>query len=140
VVERLGLVSALRQLAARFRKQQSAGVSLRISRGIAQLSGEVQEVIYRVAREALQNVFKHSQATCVKLLVVSTDKKIRLSVRDDGTGFSPEMAEGRPLSFGLSGMRERAALLGGTLLLRSAPGKGATVILELPRASAKGVR
>jgi signal transduction histidine kinase len=140
VVERLGLVAALRQLAARFRQQQSAAVSLRISRGIAGLSGEAQEAIYRVAKEALQNVFKHSQATSVKLLLVSTDKKIRLSIRDDGAGFSPQRAEGRPLSFGLSGMRERAALLGGTLLLRSAPGKGATVILELPRASAKGVR
>ena len=140
VVERLGLVAALRQLAARFRKQQSAGVSLRISRKIAELSGEAQEVIYRVAKEALQNVLKHSQATAVKLLLVSADKKIRLSVRDDGVGFSPERAQGRSLSFGLSGMRERAALLGGTLLLRSAPGKGATVILELPRASAKGVR
>lgn len=140
VVERLGLVAALRQLAARFRQQQSAAVSLRISRGIAGLSGEAQEAVYRVAKEALQNVFKHSQATSVKLLLVSTDKKIRLSIRDDGAGFSPQRAEGRPLSFGLSGMRERAALLGGTLLLRSAPGKGATVILELPRASAKGVR
>ncbi len=139
IVERLGLTAALRQLAARFRKQQPAGVRLRISRGIAGLSGEAQEVVYRVAKEALQNVLKHSQATSVKLLLVSADKKIRLSVRDDGVGFSPERAQGKPLSFGLSGMRERAALLGGTLLLRSAPGKGATVILELPRAFAKGV-
>jgi signal transduction histidine kinase len=140
VVERLGLEAALRQLAARFRKQQSADVRLRISPGIVGLSGEAQEVIYRVAKEALQNVFKHSQATSVKILLGSADKKIRLSVQDDGVGFSPETARGKPLSFGLAGMQERATLLGGTLVLRSAPGKGATVILELPRASAKGVR
>jgi two-component system sensor histidine kinase NreB len=97
-------------------------------------------VIYRVAAEALQNAFKHSQATSVKLLLGLADKKIRLSVQDDGVGFSPETAQGKPLSFGLAGMQERAALLGGTLVVRSAPGKGATVILELPRASAKGVR
>ena len=49
-----------------------------------------------------------------------------------------ETAQGKPMSFGLSGMQERAALLGGTLTLRSAPGKGATVVLELPRGFAKG--
>jgi two-component system sensor histidine kinase UhpB len=140
VVERLGLEASLRQLAARFRKQQSADVRLRISPGITGLSAEVQEVIYRVAKEALQNVLKHSGATSVKLLLGSADKKIRLSVQDNGVGFSPETAQGKPLSFGLAGMQERAALLGGTLVLRSAPGKGATVILELPRTSAKGAR
>jgi two-component system, NarL family, sensor histidine kinase UhpB len=140
VVERLGLEAALRQLVARFAKQQSALVQLRVSPGIAGLSAESQEVIYRVAGEALQNTLKHSQATSVKLLLGLADKKIRLSVQDDGVGFSPETAKGKPLSFGLAGMQERAALLGGTLVVRSAPGKGATVILELPRASAKGVR
>ena len=137
VVERLGLEAALRQLAARYRKQLSADVRLRISPGIAGLSTEAEEVIYRVAKEALQNVLKHSQATTVKLLLGSADKKIRLSVQDNGAGFNPETAKGKRLSFGLTDMQERAALLGGTLILRSAPGKGATVILELPRASAK---
>jgi signal transduction histidine kinase len=139
VVERLGLVAALRQLSARFGKQQSADVRLRISAGFAGLSLEAQEVIYRVAKEALQNVFKHSKASLVKLLLVSADKSVRLSIQDNGVGFSPETARGKPLSFGLAGMQERAALLGGTLVLRSAPGKGATVILELPRGSAKGI-
>ena len=97
-------------------------------------------MIYRVAGEALQNAFKHSKVSSVKLLLGLADKKIRLSVQDNGVGFSPETAQGKPMSFGLAGMQERAALLGGTLLVRSAPGKGATVILELPRASAKGIR
>ncbi|MCX6630363.1 MAG: sensor histidine kinase [Candidatus Solibacter sp.] len=139
VVERLGLQAALRQLAARCRRQQSAGVTLRISPGVAGLSLDVQEVIYRVAKEALQNVSKHSQASSVKLLLGLTDKRVRLSIQDNGDGFIPETARGKPMSFGLAGMQERAALLGGTLALRSAPGKGAAVILELPRASAKGV-
>ena len=127
-------------MSARFRKQQSADVRLRISPGVGGLSLEAQEVIYRVAKEALQNVFKHSQASSVKLLLSSADKSVKLSIQDNGVGFSPETARGKPLSFGLTGMQERAALLGGTLVLRSSPGKGATVVLELPRASAKGVR
>jgi signal transduction histidine kinase len=138
VVERLGLPAALRQLAARFGRQHSAEVQIHISPRIVSLSGngisaDAQELVYRVAKEALQNVFKHSQASSVKLLLGSADKKIRLSVQDNGIGFRPEIAGGKPMSFGLAGMQERAALLGGTLLLRSAPGKGATVILEFPR-------
>jgi signal transduction histidine kinase len=139
VVERLGLEAALRQLAARFGKRQSASLQLRLSPGAAGLSLEAQEVVYRVATEALQNVFKHSQASAVKLRLNSADKSVRLSIQDNGVGFSPETARGKPQSFGLAGMQERAALLGGTLVLESAPGKGATVILELPRASVKGI-
>src|ERR1017187_1899724 len=95
VVERLGLVAALRQLSARFRKQLSADVRLRISPGVAGLSLEAQEVIYRVAKEALQNVFKHSQASSVKLLLGSADKSVKLSIQDNGVGVSPETARGK---------------------------------------------
>jgi signal transduction histidine kinase len=140
VVERLGLEAALRQLVARFRKQLAADVSLRVPAVSAGLSRETQEVIYRVAQEALQNIFKHSGATAVKVAVLSADNSIKLSVRDNGTGFSTKAALGKPMSFGLAGMRERAALLGGTLVVRSSPGNGATVMLELPRTSSNGGR
>jgi two-component system NarL family sensor kinase len=93
----------------------------------------IQEVIYRVAQESLQNIAKHSQGTHVILSLAAADKSIRLSVSDNGAGFSAETAGSKPMSFGLAGMRERAALLGGTLAIRSAPGKGATVALQLPR-------
>jgi signal transduction histidine kinase len=140
VVERLGLAAALRQLVARFGKRYPAEFDVRIQEGGPSFSTEVQEVIYRVAQEALQNILKHSQSSRVKLLLRSADKNIRLSVQDNGAGFSPERASGRPMCFGLAGMRERAALLGGTLLVRSAPGKGTTVLLELPRTSANGAK
>jgi len=87
-----------------------------------------------VAQESLNNIRKHSQATRIKVLLDSTDKNIRLSIRDNGTGFDADVALAKPMSFGLAGMRERAALLGGTLHVRSAPGKGSAVMLELPRA------
>ena len=139
VLERLGLKSALRQLAARFRKTHPAGLRLRIST-FEGLSRQTQEVIYRVAQECLQNIAKHSRATQVNLSLGTADKSIRLSVADNGAGFCAETARNQPMSFGLAGMRERAALLGGTLAVRSAPGVGARIILQLPRSSAPVTR
>jgi signal transduction histidine kinase len=140
VLERLGLKSALRQLAARFRKMHSAGLRLRISTPSEGLPVQTQEVVYRVAQECLQNIAKHSRATQVNISLGTADKSIRLSVADNGAGFCAETARNQPMSFGLAGMRERAALLGGTLAVRSAPGVGARITLQLPRSSAPVTR
>jgi signal transduction histidine kinase len=134
-LERLGLERALHQLAERLRKVHPAEIRVRVAKSCGEVGRPAQEVIYRVAQESLNNIRKHSQATRINLLLESTDMSIRLSVRDNGTGFDAERALAKPMSFGLAGMRERAALLGGRLQVRSAPGKGATVTLELPRAS-----
>ena len=132
VLERLGLESALRQLAARFRRDQHAQLRLRITLSGAQLDRPVQEVVYRVAQECLQNVAKHSGAALVNLSLQVADRKVRLRISDDGSGFRLEAARLQPMSFGLAGMRERAALLGGNLAIRTAPSKGTAVTLELP--------
>ncbi len=136
VLDRLGMERALRQLGARFQKMHDAKVRMAIAESAGAVSPQVQEVIYRVAQESLQNIAKHSQATHVNLCLRSADEYVRLSVSDDGAGFCAETAVKKPMSFGLAGMRERAALLGGTLVLRSAPGKGTSVILQMPRKSA----
>jgi signal transduction histidine kinase len=142
VLERLGLEPAVRHLVTRFGKMHAARLRVRIalpsgSGPAHEIPMETQEVIYRVAQECLQNIAKHSQATDVNLSLVAADKKIRLSVADNGAGFFAETALRKPMSFGLVGMRERAALLGGTLTVRSQPGKGTTVVLELPQGSAR---
>ncbi|HWB84891.1 MAG TPA: sensor histidine kinase [Bryobacteraceae bacterium] len=136
VLERLGLESALRQLAARFRSRHPAQLRLTLGKSRERLPIEIEEVIYRVTQECLQNISKHSQADHVNVLLRIADKNIRLSVSDNGAGFRVETAWKKPMSFGLAGMRERAALLGGSLTVRSAPGKGATVTLHLPRSPA----
>jgi signal transduction histidine kinase len=134
VLERLGLAAALRHLSARFGKMHPAAVALRISRKIPALPSAVEEAIYRVAQECLLNIAKHSSASSVKLSLRFADSHIKLSVFDNGSGFSGESASRKPYSFGLAGMRERAALLGGKLETVSAPNKGVTVKLELPLA------
>ena len=137
VLERLGLGPAVRQLGARFRKMHEADLRLRISVPSAPLPMAIQQVIYRVAQECLQNIAKHSQATHVNLSLRAADKCIRLSVSDNGAGFSAERVGSKPMSFGLAGMRERAAILGGSLAVQSAPGKGAKVTLQLPGSTAQ---
>jgi signal transduction histidine kinase len=132
VLERLGLRAALVHLAARFRKMDTAGLKVRMALGRKPLPHAVEEVVYRVAQESMLNIVKHSGAKCVKLSLRTADSCIRLMVTDDGAGFQDEAAVRKLASFGLAGMRERAALLGGTLTVRSAVGKGVTVRLELP--------
>ena len=134
VLDRIGLTSALRQLVARFRKAHPVKVRLRIPALSARFPRQTEEVIYRVVQECLQNITKHSQASDVNLSLKVADKSIGLSVSDNGSGFCPEAALSKPMSFGLAGMRERAALLGGALEVSSAPGKGCTVVLKLPLA------
>jgi signal transduction histidine kinase len=132
VLERMGLVPALRQLAARVEKSCGIAAGIRVRGAAAGLPVEAQEVVYRVAQESLQNTAKHAQATAVNLSLEITDKSIRLRVRDNGAGFTVETASSRPGSFGLAGMRERAELLGGALEVRSAPGRGSAIVLRLP--------
>jgi len=132
VLERLGLRAALRHLAARFRKMDAATVKMRMMLGAGPLPQGVQEVVYRVAQESMLNIAKHSSAKCVKLSLRAADTWIRLSVSDDGSGFRDEAAARKLASYGLAGMRQRAALLGGTLAVESVAGEGVTVRLELP--------
>ena len=138
VLERLGLAPALRHAVSRFRKTCGAAVRMSIRGSSADISRAIEEAVYRAAQECLQNISRHSQASTVNLSLVAADNYIRLRVSDNGNGFSPADRGARPLSFGLEGMRQRAALLGGKLTVKAAPGKGTSVILELPRKAATG--
>ena len=138
VLERLGLRPALQQLASRFRKMHGALLHLRIGRNAGKLPREIEEVIYRVAQECLQNVAKHSDATRVNLFLRFTDKSIRLGVRDNGTAVPKPQRQRMTPGFGLAGMRDRATLLGGTLAISSSSASGFSVRLDLPRNPAAG--
>jgi two-component system sensor histidine kinase UhpB len=132
VLEKLGLTAAIRHLAARFRHASPAAVRVRIAGGLDGLPMELQELVYRAAQEGLQNIAKHARATRVNLSLEAADMSIRLRLGDNGAGFNTETAGKQAMSFGLAGMRQRAELLGGTLTVRSAPGKGTVLMLEAP--------
>jgi len=140
VLERLGLRAAMRHLAERFHKMDAAKLEMRMTLGSKPLPQAVEEVVYRVAQESMLNIAKHSKAKCVKVSLRTADSCIRLHVSDDGAGFEDEAAVPKLASFGLAGMRERAALLGGTLAVESVIGKGVTVRLELPLGEAPATK
>lgn len=95
------------------------------------LEPEVEQELYRLAQEALNNVLKHAHARHVVVRLDVEDDRTILEVADDGVGFEPSLRGGD--GFGLPGMRERAERLGGTLAIESSPGAGATVRVEVPR-------
>lgn len=88
--------------------------------------------VIRVIQEALTNVRKHAAASIAIVRVTSDDEAVSLVVQDDGRGFDPGATAGRDDGFGLHAMRERMALVGGTLSIHSTPGGGTRVIARVP--------
>ena len=134
-LDELGLESALEALAHRRTERNGLRVHMEIDLGAGyggaprRLDPAIESTIYRLVQEALSNAAKHADATRVDVSLQSSPGFIDLVVHDDGRGFDPEA----PVTgFGLLGMRERIALVRGTLELRSAPGEGTTLHATLP--------
>ncbi len=121
VLEQLGLGAALRQLVNRFRQVSPARVKLGLHR-LGALPKKTEMIVYRLVQECFNNIAKHSHANAVNLSVTTADGYLKLIVDDNGIGFDVEGALARRDSYGLSGMRERVALLGGTFQVESNPG------------------
>jgi two-component system sensor kinase len=91
----------------------------------------IETAVFRIVQEALTNVGRHSGATEASVLLVSSGDTVRAVVEDDGAGFDVPSA-GQHRSLGLTGMRERARLVGGKLTVESAVGAGTTIVVEVP--------
>src|SRR6266540_3186071 len=132
VLDDVGLLAAVQRLAADVAARH--GLTYRVEvdgLGKAErLPAEVETVAYRVIQEAVTNVVRHARAASVRVVVTRSAGGLRVSVTDDGVGFDPAgVGSG---SLGLSGMLERAALVGGAVSLTAAPRAGTTVVLEVP--------
>jgi two-component system, NarL family, sensor histidine kinase UhpB len=125
-----GLVPALASQVSDFGERTGIRSSFHRHGETPELSDEEQLVLYRVTQESLSNVVQHSGASAVRVELSSVGRTV-LRVRDDGCGFSVP-ANGSPRSsLGVSGMRERALLVGGRLNVFSAPGEGTTIELTM---------
>jgi two-component system, NarL family, sensor histidine kinase UhpB len=124
-----GLLSALEGQVRRFGEQHGIEARLRTDGESEALGDDQQLVVYRVAQEALANVARHANATCVDVDLTTRDGGIDLCVRDDGRGFDATLQSS---GLGLNGMAERARLVGGELSVYSSAGQGTTVTLHVP--------
>jgi len=128
-----GLVAALQWMTARFERRTGIEAGLRLGDERLELPPGVPLVAYRTAQEALTNVSKHAQATRVDVELSLDSGVLTLEIRDNGRGLGPEdLAKER--SFGIRGLHERAATVGGWVDLSSTPGGGASLILTVPLA------
>jgi signal transduction histidine kinase len=89
--------------------------------------------VLRIAQEALQNALRHANGERIDVRLEADDGRLLLEIADDGVGFDPDAVALRSRRLGLTSMEERAARVGGTLEIRSAPGAGTTVRLEVDR-------
>ena len=98
----------------------------------------VRDEVYRIATEAIRNAFQHSGAPRIEVELRYDPRQVRMRVRDDGQGIDQQTlaARDREGHFGLTGMRERAALAGGRLTVWSSPGAGTEVELMIPASHA----
>jgi signal transduction histidine kinase len=134
-LDELGVKPALdalvRRASARHGLDVHASLDLAFDRGRApsRLLGEIESTVYRLVQEAINNVVKHAQVETVHVEVVEADGTVRVTIRDDGSGFEASRPGG---GFGLVGMRERVELVDGRLVIDSTPGRGTVVRAEIP--------
>ena len=134
MLEELGLLDSLRWMASNLTGQRGLTVSVRVLGKPRRLPPQKELVLFRIAQESLQNVWKYSQATEVVVTAEFDQQGIRLSVSDNGRGFEVPERVGdfaRLGKLGVMGMQERAALAGGTFAVCSAPNAGTTVTVAL---------
>ncbi len=127
-LDELGLVNALISLCVRVDVESRLGVHRHLEGPLPKLCPDVELAIYRVAQEALTNAMRHSNAAEVVVTLTRIEDGLALCVKDNGRGLPEHLREGG----GLTGMRERAMLIGGELEIESTAAGGVTVTLRLP--------
>ena len=127
-----GLVAALERLTESFSQQTGIDVDFQTALADERLPAEVETALYRIVQESLTNVVKHARARRVSILLARRDGAVKAVVEDDGQGFNSSGEMGADHGFGLVGMRERLALLGGRLDVESGRDAGTTIAAEVP--------
>jgi two-component system sensor histidine kinase DegS len=134
-LDKQGLIPALRNYLKSYEKQYRIKTHLSVLGAEERLSSRSKIFLFRIVQEALANVYRHAQAGGVEVQLDMKNHRMRASIVDDGVGFDLEKIQDRPeklSSFGLTGMSERAKLLGGRTTVESRLGKGTRVVVEIP--------
>ena len=138
VLDELGLVPALRDYAARWRRDHGVELAASLPEGSERLPAPVETALFRVVQEGLANAARHAHARRVELALEWDEKAVRLCLSDDGQGFDLQEAQDRARQgghLGLWSMRERVEQLGGQFAVETAPGRGTRLKMTIPRGS-----
>jgi signal transduction histidine kinase len=134
-LDRLGLLPAVEWLASEVTRYSGVATKVGVTGKEHRLPEEVTIALFRIIQEALRNIWRHSGAASAMITIEFTDKKTKVTIKDDGQGFKLPDKVGdlaKHGKLGLAGMQERAQLVGGTLTAQSEPGKGTTITVEAP--------
>lgn len=136
VLDDLGLIPALEAHLKIFMKETGVRVKLTAFGEIEKSDNATLTILYRIAQEALANVARHAHASLAEVSILDLDGTIRMDITDDGIGFEVDgqSCAVKTIRLGLLGMKERIEMIGGSFCIESAPGKGTTIRIELPRA------
>jgi len=107
--------------------------SLQVNGNSYKLDPQKEMVVFRMVQEALHNAVKHSKASALSVTLDYEPGIFKLTVSDDGVGFNSEFQKAGYTGIGLKSIRNRATLIGGTVAINTAPEKGTTIQLELPK-------
>lgn len=131
ILDDLGLAAALQRLVNEWQSRYNIAADILVHLGNERLPEEVETVLFRIIQEALTNIARHAQAYQVSILLEKRGEEVIGVVEDDGQGFNTsQISTGEHL--GLIGMRERAEILGGSLLIESESGKGTSLFVRIP--------
>ncbi|MBI4417509.1 MAG: PAS domain S-box protein [Ignavibacteriales bacterium] len=137
VLEDFGLSPALQLLCETFSRRMNIAVKFQSHAVSRRFDRSLEVNLYRTVQEALNNIAKHAQAATADVQLLGSDRGTRMIIEDDGKGFNvaevarEARAEG---GIGIVSMRERAVSFGGTLTIESSPGKGTTIVVDIPEA------
>jgi PAS domain S-box-containing protein len=143
ILDDVGLVAAIHWYADEFRKTFAVRVDVDAEApSEKRLPPQIEVALFRIAQEALTNIGKYAGAKSVFVGLTFPDSSAELVVRDDGVGFDLDNVPGptREGGLGLYGMRERAELLGGSLTIDTAPGRGTTITVVAPTETQSNIR
>jgi signal transduction histidine kinase len=129
ILDQEGLVAALQARLGAVEGRANLQTTF-VTEGVARLAPSIEQALYRIAQEALNNALKHARAGHINVSLHRRNSTVILAITDDGIGFDPDLARGRG-GLGLRGIEERVAQIGGSLVLRSTPGAGTEVRVEV---------
>jgi two-component system sensor histidine kinase DegS len=136
MLDNLGLIAAMESLVEDLSNGYPVRVDFIVTGDTVRMADEVELAIFRIAQESLTNIRKHSGASHVRVSISFRGKKVKLSIVDNGKGFNIKESDSFAKSghLGLVGMRERANLIKGTLIVKTEPGKGTRISVDVPLA------